>query len=202
MSTRAVIDVSELPDYAFGHRHTLWWGVMGLIAIEGTMFAICIAVYFYLRLNAAQWPPFRTAPPSLLFPTLNTVLLLATLIPSITIDRLAKRGISQSTALMLVTIMVVMIAGSLVIRWQDFHALNCKWNDHAYGSIVWMTLALHAGHLIASGLEWLTFLAYLLRYEIDNQHRVDLHVNSVYWYFVVFSWIPLYAMLCFAPRLL
>lgn len=32
-------------------------GTIGLILIEGTMFAILIATYFYLRLGVAIWPP-------------------------------------------------------------------------------------------------------------------------------------------------
>jgi hypothetical protein len=38
--TPRVLDVSALPDVAFGHRSTLWWATMGIIAIEGTMFAL------------------------------------------------------------------------------------------------------------------------------------------------------------------
>lgn len=29
-----VIDVSHLPEYAFGHRSIMWWGVAALMAIE------------------------------------------------------------------------------------------------------------------------------------------------------------------------
>ena len=33
------IDVSGLPDYAFGHRSRLWWGTAGFIVIDSTAFA-------------------------------------------------------------------------------------------------------------------------------------------------------------------
>ena len=43
MRRPVVLDVSDLPAFAFGARATLWWGVWGLIAIEGTMFGLLIA---------------------------------------------------------------------------------------------------------------------------------------------------------------
>ena len=46
-----VSDVSALPDTAFGHRSLMWWGTMGLMVIEGTVFGLAIAMYFYLRLR-------------------------------------------------------------------------------------------------------------------------------------------------------
>ena len=53
MSERATLDVRGLPRYAFGAKSILWWGTMGLVAIEGTMFAILIATYFYLRTRSS-----------------------------------------------------------------------------------------------------------------------------------------------------
>jgi hypothetical protein len=42
------LDVSRLPRYAFSHRSPMWWGTMGMIAIEGTVFALVIVAYTYL----------------------------------------------------------------------------------------------------------------------------------------------------------
>jgi heme/copper-type cytochrome/quinol oxidase subunit 3 len=83
MSTRSVIDVSELPSHEFDTYDPVWWGNNGLLAIETAMFAILIATYFYLRQNFALWPPpiaQLTAPlrplPLLGYGTANTILLL------------------------------------------------------------------------------------------------------------------------------
>ena len=43
------LDVSPLPDYAFGHRSVLWWGTMCMIAIEAMAFALIIAAYLYVK---------------------------------------------------------------------------------------------------------------------------------------------------------
>ena len=75
------IDVSGLPDYAFGHRSTLWWGTVGFIAIEATAFALALFAYFYLGSKLPEWPP-GVVPPGLLWGTLNTVVLLARAVPN------------------------------------------------------------------------------------------------------------------------
>ena len=75
MSARAVIDVSKLPTYAYGHRSIMWWGTLGMVAIEGTVFAIALVVYYYLRGLAPEWP-IASAPPDLRWGTVMTALLL------------------------------------------------------------------------------------------------------------------------------
>ena len=56
-----VVDVSDIPSYGFGHRSLMWWGTAGMIVIEGTLFAIALVTYFYLRGLAQSWP--LSAPP-------------------------------------------------------------------------------------------------------------------------------------------
>ncbi|HZA94736.1 MAG TPA: cytochrome C oxidase subunit III, partial [Burkholderiaceae bacterium] len=36
---------------------------------------------------------------------------------------------------------------------------------------------------------------------IEGKRYVDVSENSLYWYFVVFSWLPIYAVIYLAPRL-
>ena len=90
MTTRPAIDVSGLPAYTFERRGLMWWGTMGIIAIEGTMFAILIATYFYLRLYVPKWPP-QLPPPDLFYGTVNTLVLLLSVVPNQWVNRAAER---------------------------------------------------------------------------------------------------------------
>ena len=85
---RRVVDVSRLAPGGFGNRSLMYWGTLGLCLIEGTAFALTIGAYFYLRTRNPQWPPDGIAPPSLLWGTLNTVILVASGIP----NHLAKKA--------------------------------------------------------------------------------------------------------------
>src|SRR5438105_4887750 len=69
MKLNPVLDVADLPTYAFGHRSILWWGTVWFCLIEATAFGLALVAYFYLRSKALEWPS-NVAPPPLLWGTL------------------------------------------------------------------------------------------------------------------------------------
>jgi cytochrome c oxidase subunit III len=199
MKSRPVLDVSQLSTVGFGPRAPLWWGVLGLIAIESTMFALLIASYFYLRLNFKAWPPPNFGFPDLGPGTANMILLLVSVWPMLWVDRAAKRGEQRPVQIGMIIGTVIGIV-SIVLRVYEFPAMKCRWDSHAYGSVVWTGLGLHTMHLVTSTLENLVLTIYAFVRELDPKHQLDLEVNSVYWFFVVFGWLPVYIVIYFAPR--
>ncbi|MDB5895129.1 MAG: cytochrome oxidase subunit, partial [Rhodoferax sp.] len=81
------LDVSGLPTYRFSHQSLMWWSTAGLMLVEATVFGIGVLMYFYLRGIALHWP-IGAPPPDLLWGSLNTVVMLASLWP----NQLAKRA--------------------------------------------------------------------------------------------------------------
>ena len=79
--TRRALDVSALPDYAFGNAGLVWWGTVGFMIIEGSMFVIGLVVYFYLRIQVRDWPP-SLPNPDLGYGTANLALVLVSLVPA------------------------------------------------------------------------------------------------------------------------
>ena len=69
----AALDVGHMPTFAFGTRSPMWWGTMGLVAIESTVFALTIMTYFYLRSHASVWPMSRFPPDLLKAKTVSTI---------------------------------------------------------------------------------------------------------------------------------
>jgi len=199
MRARAVLDVSRLPTVGFGPQAPLWWGVFGLVAIESTMFALVIASYFYLRLNFKAWPPPNFGFPDIGPGTANTIVMLVSILPMIWAERAAMRHRQLSVQIALVIGSVLTLI-CVVIRCYEFPALKTRWDSHAYGSVVWTLLGLHMFHLITSTAENILLSVYAFLREIDEKHQLDVAVNSVYWYFVVASWIPIYVVVYFAPR--
>jgi heme/copper-type cytochrome/quinol oxidase subunit 3 len=194
----AELDVSALPSFGFGHRSVLWWATVGLMAIESTVFALAIVAYFYLRSQSTLWPPTE-APPLWRWGTLNTLVLLVSLLPNWwtkqRAETLDRRGVRIGLVLCMLSSLVF-----LAVRALEFGALNCRWDGSAYGSIVWMLLGLHTLHLITDSWDSgvLTVLAFTGPFELKR--CVDVSENALYWYFVVFSWLPIYAVIYAAPR--
>jgi cytochrome c oxidase subunit 3 len=197
---QAVLDASFLPSGGFKSRSVVWWGIIAMIAIEGTMFGILAASYFYLRLNFAEWPPHGTAPPDLGVPTITFLMLLISIVPMYIGDRLAISGTDNRAMLLWVWIGIAFSALILAVRCFEFDSLRCRWDDNASGSIVWFIIGVHTGHILASTIETLVLALHLRGKEIDVKHRVDVHVDAVYWYFIVASWSFFYFLIYWSPR--
>ncbi|HVY83291.1 MAG TPA: cytochrome c oxidase subunit 3 [Steroidobacteraceae bacterium] len=193
-----VLDVSGLPTYAFGDRSLMWWGTFGMMLIEGTVFAIAVVVYFYLREYSFHWPPHR-APPALLFGTLNTVLFLVSAIPNQWTKQVAEKEDLRAVRIGLL-VSVAFGVGILVVRVFEFPALNTSWNDSAYGSIVFALLILHTIHLATDFIDTVVLTVLMFTGPLTGKRFVDVSENSLYWWFVVLTWLPIYATLYLAPR--
>jgi heme/copper-type cytochrome/quinol oxidase subunit 3 len=207
MSTRAVIDISELPHHEFDTYDPVWWGNNLLLAIETSMFAILIATYFYLRQNFTLWPPplaQLTATlrplPELGYGTANTILLLLGCIPMVFADLAARRNNRDLARIMLV-ICAVIGFGALVLRGFEYSAMYFRWDSNAYGSIVWFMLGMHMLHLMILTTETVLLTIWIFNREFDMKHRVDIVTVGVYWYWVVAIWVVLYAIIYFTPRI-
>jgi cytochrome c oxidase subunit III len=196
--TRAALDVSRLPTHAFGPRATLWWGVVAMLAIEGAALAMTAAALLYYRGNFAAWPPARTPPPGLVAATVNVALLVASLVPMVATRRWARRQDRLWTGLGFAFMTLVGIV-SCVLRGLELAALNCRWDDHAYGSAVWLLVGMHAAHLLGATLENL-LLAAVIFGPVESKHYVDADTNAFYWFFVVGAWLPIFLLVYVWPR--
>ncbi len=193
-----VIDVSELPHGTADSRALLWWGNLGMMTIEGTMFAMMIATYLYLRTVNLDWPPATVQPPALLWPTINLALLVLSVIPMIAADLAAKRE-NVATFQFGFAICVLVGIAAAIIRWRNLWYLGFKWSDHAYGSVIWTCIGLHSFHLLAATGETGLLLVYSFIRPLTKKQFLDIRCTAVYWYFVVISWLPFYFMIYVVP---
>jgi heme/copper-type cytochrome/quinol oxidase subunit 3 len=195
----AALDVSGLPTFAFGSRSPMWWGTMGMIVIEGMVFALSIMTYFYLRSRSSEWPQ-DSLPPGLLWGTINVLLMLASGVPNWWTKRAAERmdlrrvriGMAICTAFGLV---------SLAVRVGEFATLNVRWDTNAYGSAAWMLLGLHTTHLITDTYDTIVLTVLMWTGPIEAKRYADVAENAGYWYFVMVSWLAVYGTIAWGARL-
>jgi cytochrome c oxidase subunit I+III len=193
-----VLDVRSLPSFAFGQGSLMWWGTMGLMLIEGTVFAIGVMMYFYLRGVSEVWPIEGPAP-DWRWGTLNTVILLLSLWPNQLAMRAAERQDRRAARLWLTVCLVIALV-FLAVRALEFTALNVSWRANAYGSIVWLLMGLHTTHLITDTIDTAVLAVLLFTGPLEGKRYVDVCENALYWYFVVASWLPIYGVIYLAPR--
>lgn len=205
MSERTVVkgralDVSELPTVVFGHRSLMWWGTLGLMAIEGTVFALAIMAYFYLRSHQETWP-ITSNPPDLLWGLVNTAILVASVLPAIMAQRAAEKLKLRSVQVWLVVSVVFGVAFT-VVRGFEFATLNVRWDSSAYGSVVWLLMGLHTTHIVTDLIDTIVLTVMFFKGPLDGKRYVDVSENSFYWYFVVAAWIPIWLVVYWGARAL
>ena len=192
------VDARALPSYAFGTSSLMWWGTVGVAAIEGTAFALAIIMYFYVRTRVQTWPP-SADPPELIWGTVNTLILLASLIPNQLAKKAGERQDLRGVRIWLCVCLLFAIA-FIVVRGFEYTALNVKWDTNAYGSAVWFLLSLHTTHLVTDTFDSAVLAALFFTGPLEGKRFSDVSENALYWYFVVLSWLPIYAVVYWAPR--
>jgi len=198
--TRTVLDLSALPQHSFGTASLTWWGTLVFMLLEGTGFALVLAIYLYLASLASAWP-IGAPPPDLLPGTLVTVVLLISAIPNLLISRWAAQGRMAKVQAGLVVMTLFGIA-PLILRIFEFRALHVSWDSNAYGSIVWTMLGLHTTHVLTDLADTIVLVALMFtRHRVNPRRLGDVQDNALYWNFVILTWLPLYACLYWLPRL-
>lgn len=193
------IDVANLPSYGFSHRSLMWWGTAGMMAIEGAAFAFMIVIYFYLRALDDSWPRGGEGGPDLLWGSLNMLLILLSAIPNTYTEKAAIDRDLRKVRIGLVALVTFSLA-LLVVRAIEFYHLNVRYDESAYGSTVWTLLGLHTFNLVTDVLDSLVLTVLMFKGPLEGKRFVDIAENAGYWDFVVVTWVPIYAVMYWAPR--
>jgi cytochrome c oxidase subunit III len=195
---RLVLDVSRLPKFAFGHQGLIWWGTIGFMVIEGSMFIMVFITYFFLRTRESSWPPGVPLPDAS-FGTINTIILLASAIPN-HMAKIAAEKFQVNRIRVLMPIVFLFGIAFLIVRVFEFGSLGVRWDTNAYGSIVWFIMGLHTSHVLTDVADTAVLGALLFTAHVEPKRLVDVSENALYWDFVILTWIPVFLTIYFAPR--
>jgi cytochrome c oxidase subunit III len=198
---RSTLDVSRLPTMVFGSRSLMWWGTMSFMVIEGWTLGLCAMSWFYLRQSQPHWPPLRTPNPSLLIPTINLAVLLISLAPAWWTAKRAKELNRQGVVVGLFVSGLFGVA-AIVLRWYELWAINTRWDTTAYGSVAWLIVGLHFTLLIIDVADTIGLNVKFAAGELPPHFYCDTSDNTMYWFFTVLAWVPLYLIVYVGPYVL
>nr|WP_183450254.1 cytochrome c oxidase subunit 3 [Microvirga lupini] len=193
-----VLNARQMPSYAYGHRSPIWWGTLGFAAAEGMGFALAIGAYFYLVFINGNWPLSAPAP-DLFWSSLFTLVMLASLWP----NHMAKRnGGREDLAKSRRDLVIMSVIGLVLLglRIMELGSLHVRWDQNAYGSILWFLLGLHTLHLVTDIGDTIVLTALMFTRHGHGKRFSDIGDNAFYWYFVVASWAPIYLLVYWFPR--
>ena len=199
MTESKSIDVSHLPPYEISNQAPLWWGQLLLAAIEGMMFCILIAAYFYVRLRVDVWPPPGDQYPHKLLPTLALIPLLVSCLGTYWASEAAKKD-DRAGMIKGLLFNLVLAVVFFVMRVMDWYSLNFSYKADAFGSYMWTFLAVHTYDYVADVIFTLVLFVIVLFGRHGPKVRIGVHVDSVVWYFLVIIWVPLYIVVYWGPK--
>ena len=99
------------------------------------------------------------------------------------------------------TVALVFALAFNIVRFLEFRQLDVRWDTNAYGSVTWLLLGLHTVHVLTDFLDSTVLAAVMFCGRLDENRFVDVSENAMYWNFVVISWLPIYAVIYLAPRI-
>jgi cytochrome c oxidase subunit I+III len=184
-----------------GKHPPYFYGNLLFILIEAIEFSALIASYFYIRSSTSDWPPGDMALPKLVLPSLATLILLISMIPTEVGDKAIKKDDKRTLALG-AFLTAVLDSVFLIIMLKHLSDLNFQWTFNAYASLYWVLIV---SALIFVGVMMLENL-YILVLAIQGYYNLERHaaveVDGISSYFVVAVWVAVYLTVFLSPYVL
>ena len=167
--------------------------MVALIACESMLFAGMIGMYLVFRLSAATWPPADQPRLPLIVTTLNTLVLLASIVP-LTRALRADSGAARARQVGLTALLgatFVLVQG---VEWVRLVQHGLTLGSSTYGATFYMLIGCHALHVLTGAL-WVAVTAVLARSDaFAERHPAALEMCGIYWYFVCGLWGVLFPL--------
>jgi heme/copper-type cytochrome/quinol oxidase subunit 3 len=170
--------------------------MMVLIAAESMLFAGLIGTYLVFRLGAREWPPPGLPRLPLGLTALNTVVLLASVIPMHRALRALRQPFDRGVArhVELTAVLGTLFLAIQGTEWARLVAHGLTLSSGAYGGTFYVLIGCHGLHVLAAVL-WLTVVAFVARrHRIAVTRPAVLEMCGIYWYFVCALWVVLFPL--------
>jgi cytochrome c oxidase subunit 3/cytochrome c oxidase subunit I+III len=163
---------------------TALWGMLMVIASEGTIFGALLGTYWYLHLRVAHWPPDGIPEPRVVVPMVMSGVLLLTSIPIQLAARAVRAGRVAATRFFIVVALIVQ-SGYFAFEVNDFGDELKRFDikHDAYSSIYYTLLGADHAH-VAVGLLLSVWLLWKLARGL-TMYRLNATIAIAwYWHFV------------------
>lgn len=161
-----------------------WWGMVGFVATEATLFGVLLGTYFYLRVRAVHWPPPGTPEPKVVLPLVLAGILAAASIPVFLGSRAATAGlVRRAQAFFLVALAVQSAYFGIQVYEMASDLDEFTPQQNSYGSIYYTLLGAEHTH-VAVGILMSAWLVLRLVSGLTRYRLAAVRAIAFYWYAV------------------
>ncbi len=166
-----------------------------VIVGETMLFAGMVGMYLVFRLSAPAWPPPDLPRLPIALTAVNTLVLLASVIPLRRALRAARRyELTGGNGLQIAALLGALFLAVQGAEWLRLLAHGLTPGSGTYGGSFYLLIGCHAVHVLVAVL-WLTVLA--VRERRARPHWTSwagLEMCTIYWYFVCGLWLFLFPL--------
>ena len=169
-------------------------GLIWFIATEAVFFGNLISAYLFLRGMSEVWPPPGTPQQELLFPGINTVILLLSGLPAHFARKALDRGNYRGLQLGLV---VTALLGAAFLSGQvlEYSKLGFAPQTNVFAAAFFVLTGFHSIHVVVGIGLLLAVLVMSISGRVSAQRNLGVEVATTYWHFVDVVWIFLFGLL-------
>lgn len=191
---------APLPVGSRGRNSVGWWGVLCLIATEGSLFAYLLFSYYFdaVQRGAAWLPEPR---PTLILSGPNTLILLASSVAVWWGEEGVKRG-RHRQSLAGLGLAVVLGASFLVIQAFEWKSKHFGLATSAYGSLFFTITGFHMAHVLVGVCMLAMVFVWALLGDFSPRRHERVSVTGIYWHFVDAVWLCVFATFYLSPYVL
>ena len=201
MSTVHSEPATAAAEHEIAGRSLGWWGMIFFIASEALIFANLIAAYLYLEIRQGSWTLPSHEHLDVIFPAINTVILLSSSFPAI----LARSGIAKGNQRRLALgLLGSIILGSIFLAGQAYEytnlfAQNFNPQYQTFGSAFFTLTGFHGLHVTVGIIFLLIVLIRSLRGDFTRTRHFAVEAAELYWHFVDLVWIFVFSTVYLLP---
>jgi heme/copper-type cytochrome/quinol oxidase subunit 3 len=188
-----------LPVAAKRRNSVAWWGVLCLIATEGSLFAYLLFTYAYFAVRFGHgWLP--VAHPSLKLAGPDTIVLLS----SSGVIWWAEQGVKKGRrAQHLIGTALTMAMGLvfLIVQMFEWSSKPFSITSSSYGSLYFTITGLHMAHVVVGLIMLGVVLGWSIAGMFGPRRHTPVMISSTYWHFVDAVWIVVFTTLYLTPYL-
>jgi cytochrome c oxidase subunit 3 len=186
-----------LPVGAAGRNSVGWWGVLCLIATEGSLFAYLLFSYYYMAVqHGPAWSPEPY--PSLVLAGPNTLVLLASSGAVWWGEAGVKHG-RRGQHLAGLAIGILLGIAFVLVQLVEWRTKTYGLATSAYGSLYFTITGFHMVHVVVGVVILSMVLLWSMLGYFSPRHHARVTVAAIYWHFVDAVWICVFFTFYLSP---
>lgn len=178
-----------------------WWGMIFFITSEALIFANLIAAYLYLEIRQGSWTLPNGDHLGILFPAINTVILLSSSFPA----HIAGLGIAKGNRRNLILGLIgAIVLGSIFLGGQAYEytnlfEMNFNPSYQVFGSSFFTLTGFHGLHVTVGLVFLIIVLLRSLRGDFTAKKHFGVQAAEMYWHFVDGVWVFVFSTVYLLP---